>query len=204
MKLLKSIPKEKLQKMILVAVICITVLGAVINFYVLRQFEQLTLKRRAITDLSTKIAASESSVRSEANNGALRDQMKDFVEAQQKRMVTGDPFSWAVREISLLAERHPVHIQGLSPGVKLPYPDKPQYSLFTIRLDAGGTYDQIGRFVCDLENSFPTGHIRSLTLSDADSGKGDCRAAIEMALLVSPQETKPTGAASSESKKGKS
>jgi hypothetical protein len=203
MKFLIAIPKAKLQQMILIAVICMTILGAVINFYILRQFEQLTLKRRAITDLSAKIAAYEASAKNEGNNAVLHDQMKNFVETQQKRMVTGDPFSWAVREISLLAERHPVHIHGLNPGDKLPYPDKAQYSLYTVRLDASGTYDQLGKFVCDIENTFPTGHIRALTLSDANGGKGDCRIAIEMALLMRPPENKAAGAAGSESKKNK-
>jgi Tfp pilus assembly protein PilO len=201
MKFLKSIPKEKLQKMILVAVIGMTILGAVINFYVLRQFEQLTLKRRAIAELVGKIEAYEANAKSEASNNAMREQMKNFVEAQQKRMVTGDPFSWAVREISLLGERHPVHIVGLSPGVKLPFPEKAQYSLFTVRLEANGTYDQLGKFVCDLENNFPTGHIQSLTVSDANSGKGDCHVAIDMALLMAPQETKAAGNPGTEPKK---
>jgi Tfp pilus assembly protein PilO len=200
MKFLKTIPKIKLQQMILAAVICVTILGAVINFYVMRQFDQLSLKRQVIADLSKKIADYEAAARAEVNNTVLRDQMKSFVETQQRRMVAGDPFSWAVREISLLAEKHPVHVNSLAPGVKLPYANKEQYSFFTVRLDASGNYDQLGKFICDLENSFPTGHIESLAVSDADGGKGECRAMIDMALLTNPQEAKAAG---SDAKKGK-
>jgi Tfp pilus assembly protein PilO len=203
MKFLKSIPKAKLQQMILAAVVCLTILGAVINFYVLQQFDRLALKGNKVAELSAKISKYENIAKNEANNTELRERMKGFVETQQARMVVGDPFSWAVREISLLAEKHPVRVLGLSPGVKLSYPDKPNYSMFTVRLDVSGNYDQLGRFVCDLENKFPTGYIRSLTLSDADAGKGDCRAAIEMGLMMNSLEFKTTSAVDSPSKKTK-
>ena len=190
MRFLRSIPKEKLQKIVLVVVIGITILGATINFYVLKQFEKISAKRQVIADLTSKVDASEANARSEASNAPLREKMKEFVQHQQQRMLTGDPFSWAVREISLLGEKHPVRIGGLGPGVSLPFADKPQYSLFTVRLDVDGTYDQLGKFVSDLENSFPTSRIQSLTMTGASSGNGDCHVAIEMALLVAPQETK--------------
>ena len=189
MNFLKTLPKEKLQKLILVVLGSLIALGAVINFYLLRNVEELSTTTRLTTELKAKIESSAAEVKNEVSNAVVRDKMKTFVEAQQQRMVTGDPFSWVVREISLLAEKHPVHVLGLSPGGKTAYAAKPPYSWFSARLDVTGTYDQLGRFVCDLENSFPTGHIHTLNVSDASSGKGTCRADIDLMLLMRPEET---------------
>ena len=89
-------------------------------------------------------------------------------------MITGDAFAWVVREISLLAEQHPVRIGGLNRwqgrvGRKI------QESDLHTRIDFSGTYDEIGEFVRDLENKFPTAEIQSLAIAGVADDKGRAR-----------------------------
>ncbi|MCG3146582.1 MAG: hypothetical protein PCFJNLEI_00013 [Verrucomicrobiae bacterium] len=199
MKFLKSLPKDKLQKLILIVIVSLTAVGAVVNFYVLKNLEDMGLKKAEITKLKDQIASAEALAKEEANNTVLRERIVEFLKVQEERMVAGDPYSWIVREISLLAEKHPVTIGSLSPGIKSPYTPKPKYELYTTRLDITGKYDDLGRFVTVLENLFPTGQLRNLSMNVADAARGDCRINVDLVLLIHPKP--PTAAGEPEKKK---
>ena len=114
--------------------------------------------------------------------------MKSFVETQQAAMVSGDPFAWVVREISLLAEQHPVRVSGLRPGARAEAGGQSKFPTYTTRIDFSGTYDQIGEFVRDLENRFPTAGIRSLSVVGGADDKGQHAVVLDIALPVQPAE----------------
>jgi len=124
----------------------------------------LTETEASITKLTDQIRQGERQARGAQEDVGHRAEVKSFVEAQQAAMVSGDPFAWVVREISLLAEQHPVRISALHPGIKLDTTEESKGRTYTSGIDVSGTYDQIGAFVRDLENKFSTAEIRSLSL----------------------------------------
>jgi Tfp pilus assembly protein PilO len=203
MKALLALPKDKLQKVILVAIVSLTVVGVAGYFCVGTPLATLTAKRREIAELAPKVHEAEESVKQEVKSGAARDQLKAFVEAQQARMVTGDPFSWVVRELSLLAEKHPVHVLAMRPGSAPGQVLNSRYASFVIHIEADGGYDQLGIFIRDLENSFPTATMRSLQLTPGDSVRSQCHAVMEFALSVLPhtETAKPATKSKEPSKK---
>ena len=100
-------------------------------------------------------------------------------------MVTGDPYAWLVREMTLFTEQEPVHMSGLPTGSKGDMGAKSRNPLYKAHLEFSGTYDQIGTFVRDLENKFATSEIQSLSVSGNANDK-DARhnATLDIALRV--------------------
>jgi len=187
-----SIPKEKLQKIVFVIIVTLIVLGAMGNFWIGKEWSEWSSYRDNIAKLGTQIDQVQTSLQQEASNTDLRDQIKTFVDAQQQRMISGDPFSWVVREVSLLAEKHPIHVIGMRPGEITPNTQKSRYNMFTTRLEVEGTYDQVGVFIKEFENNFSTSQIRSLEMSAPDPSRSVCRVSIDCALLMLPADsTKP-------------
>jgi len=192
MKLLKSIPKQKLQKIVFVILVTLIALGVMGNFWIAKEWSEWSSHRDEIAKLGTQIDQVQTSLQQEASNTDLRDHIKTFVDAQQQRMVSGDPFSWVVREVSLLAERHPIHVIGMRPGEITSNTQKSRYNMFTTRLEVEGTYDQVGVFIKEFENNFSTSQIRSLEMSAPDPSRSVCRVSIDCALLMLPADsTKP-------------
>ena len=103
-------------------------------------------------------------------------------------MVSGDPFAWVVREISLLAEQHPVRITALHPGLKSDTTGESKGHTYMSGIDVSGTYDQIGAFVRDLENKFSTAEIQSLSMGGSADDKGQHGATLTITLRVLPPE----------------
>ena len=113
---LKKIPKQKLQQVVLVCIVILAAVVGVVELYVLKNWTELTDTDASITKLADQIREGERQARGAQQDVAHRAEVKLFVEAQQAAMVSGDPFAWVVREISLLAEQHPVRITALHPG----------------------------------------------------------------------------------------
>jgi hypothetical protein len=201
MKLIRSMPKEKLQKIAFVVIVTLIALGAMGNFWIGHEWSVWSSSCDEIAKLGTEIDQLQTLARQEESNTDLRDNIKAFVENQQQRMISGDPFSWVVREISLLAEKHPVRVTGMRPGDTAPNLQRARYEMFTAHLEVDGTYDHLGTFIKDFENSFPTSQIRSLEMTATDPTRAICRVAFECALPVLPSNVvKPAAKSAAESK----
>ena len=202
MNYLRSMPKDKLQKAAVVVVLSVIGVSAVGNFYICKQLSALSTSKREIAEYRTKIDDAERASKQAALDERVREQVAAFVEEQRATMVSGDPFGWFVRQVSQLAERHPVRLLGMRPGAKLPHGRKSGYQTFTARIEIEADYDQLGAFAADFENKFPTGEIRSLEISSSDANGLERHATMELALLILPDSDKsPTAAKKEEPKK---
>ncbi len=203
MKVLRAMPKEKLQKVVLVAIVSLIVMAVVGDFYVGAQISSWAASNQQIAKLKGQIEQQDNEARQQRQNKQLRDQVTAFLNEQRATMVTGDPFSWVVRQISLMGEQHPVRVVGMTPGGKTQYALKPKYYVFTTHIDVEGSYDQLGAFIADLENKFPTAEILSLAVSPTDANEANRRAMIELGFLIRPENDidKAAGAPKEEPKK---
>ncbi len=185
---LKKIPKEKLQQVVLVCIVILAAVAGVVELYVLKNWTELTETEASITKLADQIREGERQARGAQQDVAHRAEVKSFVEAQQAAMVSGDAFAWVVREISLLAEQHPVRITALLPGIKSETTGESKGRTYMCGIDVSGTYDQIGAFVRDLENKFTTAEIQSLSMGGSADDKGQHGATLTITLRVLPPE----------------
>jgi hypothetical protein len=185
---LKKLPKDKLQKLVLICICSLIAVAGVIQFYVLKNWGALADARSRIAKLTDQIQQAERKARSAKENVAYRTDVKSFVETQRAAMISGDPFAWVVREISLLAQQHPVRITGLHPGNKGESVGPLEGPTYITRIEFSGTYDQIGAFVRDLENRFPTGEIHSLSVSGNATDRGQHQVTLDITLRLQPTE----------------
>jgi hypothetical protein len=180
----QKLPKDKLQKIVLICIMTLIALVGTVQFYVLKNWSALTDTKSQIAKLNDQVHEGERKTQQAAQDVAHRTEVKSFVEAQRAAMVSGDPFAWVVREISLLAEQEPVHMDGLQPAGKIEM--KTGGPLYSARIEISGTYDQIGAYVRDLENRFPTSEIQNITVTGSSGDKGRHEAALEIVLHVQP------------------
>jgi len=189
MEFLKKLPREKLQKVVFVCIVTLAAVVGAVELYVLKNSSALTDVKANITKLNDQILEAERRARGAQLDVAYRTEVKSFVEAQRSAMVSGDPFAWVVREISLLAQQHPVRINGLHPGIKVEIAGGESKSrTYTVGIDFSGSYDQIGEFVRDLENKFPTAEVRSLSVGGNADDRGQHGASLTVTLRVQPPE----------------
>ena len=186
---LSKIPKDKQQKIVLIFIVTLIGLAGVVQFYVLKNWNALADTKKQIVKLNDQISQAERGARQAAQDVVHRAEVKSFVETQQAKMVSGDPFAWVVREISLLAEQEPVHIVGLHPGGKVETKlGSPTYSA---RIEFSGAYDEIGTYVRDLENRFPTSEVQSFSVGGSRDDKSRHEASLEITLAVLPTHASP-------------
>jgi len=188
LRFLRKLPKQKLQKVALICVLTLIAVVGVIQFYVLKNWKALADAEASITKLNDQIRQAERKARDAKQDIAYRAELKSFVETQRAAMISGDPFACVVREISLLAEQHPVRVTALHPGDTVESSGKSKRQMYATQIDLSGTYDQIGEFVRDLENKFPTAEIQSLSMSGNADDKGQHSATLNISLPVQPPE----------------
>ncbi len=181
-----KLPKDKLQKVVLICVLTLIAVVGAVQFYLLKNWTALNETKADIAKIEDQIRQADRKARSAAQDVAHRAEMKAFVQAQWATMITGDPFAWVVREISLFAEQYPVHVGELHPGSKAESDGKSKSLIYMTRIEFSGTYDQIGVFVRDLENRFPTSEIQSLSLSGSADDKGQHTGVLEIGLRMQP------------------
>lgn len=185
MNLPDGITKDKLQKVVLVGVLSLAAIALVGHLCAWKQITARSAAKRQIAELDGKIKELQTRTLEAKQSKSTREQMRFIVDAQRATMVSGDPFSWVVREMSLLSEHHPVQILSMRPGALGPHSQYSRYSVFTTRLELAAGYDQIGEFIRDIENKFPTAQIQSLELGAGQSDR-DHRVTLELAFLVQP------------------
>jgi len=76
---------------------------------------------------------------------------------------------------------------GLHPGGK-ESGGKSKSQTYGARIEFSGTYDQIGLFVSDLENRFPTAEVQSVMVAGSAGDKGEHKAVLEVVLHAQPAE----------------
>ena len=182
--LLRRLPKDKLQKIVLLCIATLSAIVGVVQFYTLKNWTTFVDTKNRIRKLGDQIRQAEHEAQQAAQDGTYRQNVRSFVEAQRAAIISGDPFAWVVREISLAAEKNPVRVEGLRSGGKVESMGKSLFATYTSRIEFIGTYDQIGAFIQDLENRFPTGEIRAFSVSGGADDKGQHQAAVDLTLRV--------------------
>jgi hypothetical protein len=183
---LRNLPKEKLQQFILICILTLIAVVAIVFFWIDDLKIQWAKSKDKIAKLAPQIEDAERKEKAEAQNLELRRRLTAFVELQRTSMVTGDLFSWALREISLFAEHHSVKSAGLHPGLRAPYPRESGYETYFVTAELQGEFDDIGRFLCDFENKFPTAQVRAVNMTSGDGKTTGRMATVELAFLIWP------------------
>jgi Tfp pilus assembly protein PilO len=183
-KTIQQLPKEKKQQVLLTVVLCLVATVVVANFIVRPQLSAVRDATAKIEELRQKIGIEETKARMEAGNATARDQYAAFLEQQDRTMVSGDPFSWVVREMSLLAEGHSVKVLSLRPGAMMDHGRVEKFKTYGTRIELTGSYDDVGAFVSAIENKYPTADVRSVSFQAGAVGSTTLHASMEVMFIM--------------------
>lgn len=190
---LQNLPKEKIQKLALIAIVTLIAVSAIIVFWIGETNALLEKSKGKIAKLTPQIEDAERKEKAEAQNLELRRELTAFVETRRVGMVTGDLFSWALREVSLFAENHSVKIASLRPGLRGAHPRESGYETYSVAAELRGQYDEIGRFLSDFENKFSTAQVRAVNMTAGDGTTAGRMATVEFAFLIWPNSASAWG-----------
>ncbi len=177
----RNLPKNKLHQLVFIVIATVGGLVGITQCYGVKNWSALSETKKRIASVNEQIQQASLKAKESMSDERSIHMMKTFVETQQAAMVSGDPFAWVVRKVSLLAERHPVHVVAMKPGGK---DQKDSRAIYTANIEVDGAYDELGEFLQEFENAFPSAEIFSLDVSGGEGERGHRRASIRLAFLM--------------------
>lgn len=167
---MKKLSKEKRNQIILAIVMVAMVIGGLWSFLIRYQ-------QNGLRDLATKKAASQT------KQDRVQDIVKDSKEieaqmlivsnrlaAQEQSMPSGDLYLSMVSAVKKFKQAYDVDIPQFSlGGSEIPLELLPRfpYRQVTLSVSGSGYFHEIGRFIADFENEFPSAQILNLELAPA-------------------------------------
>ena len=170
---MNKLSKEKRDKLILICVTIVGVLGFLYTFVLGAQKDKLATLETQITGAKSKLSKAETMVRNaETIEGNLAE-TKKVVEARQEFMAPqGQYYYWFLKLIDQFRKDEKLDTEfimditqpefvdaGLMP--KFPY----KAASFGLRLN--GHFHEVGKFVADLENNFPYFRVQNVRIAKA-------------------------------------
>ena len=164
---MNKISRQKRQQLILVTLLTLTaVLG--LWFFLIRHQQAVS---RAFEDRKQKCEKKLAEIRETIKNSKQIEidlvAVGNNLEYQERDMASGDYYASMVNTIRNFRNPHNVDIPQFTAGgtgdVKL-LPKFP-YKQFTVTISGTAYYFDLGKFVADFENQFPTSRILNLELS---------------------------------------
>jgi hypothetical protein len=165
---MKSLPKEKRDKIIFIAVLTVVALAAL--WFLMIRTQQGVLKKRA-----ENIVAVQREVEYAQRLVAQSDKIESDLEAANHRleqiegaMVSGDMYSWIIKTMNRFLINHRVEIPTFTPpglgGVGV-FPEAQfPYKAATFAITGSAHFHDFGRFLADFENQFPCARVQNVQL----------------------------------------
>ena len=168
---MNKLSKEKRDKLILVCIGVVAVLGVLYTFVLGAQKDKLNTIQTQISSAQTKLAKAESALRSaDSIEATLAENRKQIDSRQEKMAPQGQYYYWFLKLVDQFRKD-----EKLDSGfiVDITMPDFPEvgllpnfpYKAASFGLRVNGKFHDIGRFVADLENTFPFFRVQNIRIS---------------------------------------
>ena len=196
---MKKLSKEKRDKLILVCFAAVAVAGVLYTFVLGSQKDKLSTIQSQITGVQAKLAKAEAALKAADTIEAQLAENKKLIDVKQEHMAPqGQYYYWFFRFVDqfrkdekldsgfILDITMPEFIEaGMLP--KFPY----KAAVFGLRVN--GQFHDIGRFIANLENTYPYIRVQNIHLSPVPRTSG-AAAPVTVgnltSLLQPPPETK--------------
>ena len=168
---MKNLPKEKRDKLILVAIVTVACLAGVWYGLITNQRKSIERITKDIADQRMKVSNAERLVATAADIKKNQEVLQARLQTIEDGMASGDMYSWIIQTVRKFCVGHNVEIPQFSREVigevgilpKFPY----KAAVFTVR--GNGYFHDVGRFIADLENTFPYIRIQNLDMDPSGS-----------------------------------
>ena len=164
--------KEKREKVTLAALMSLAAVAGI--WFGLLEPQQAGLRARAkiLAETQGKLSTVQRELRLTESFKAHLESARREIESMESKMPTGDVYRWAIRSISRLQTNN-VEIANLEPPRIGESSILPKVPYKTALLSVNGTahYHDFGKFLADLENSYPHMRLQRLELEPMQFGE---------------------------------
>jgi hypothetical protein len=191
-------PKEKQEKLILA--VLMSMAGVAGIWFGLLEPEQASLRNKAklLAETQGKLSTVQRELRLTASYKVYLDSARRQIENMEAKMPTGDVYRWAIRSITSLQTNN-VEIANLEPPRLGESSILPKVPYKTALMSVNGTahYHDFGRFLANLENSFPHMRLQRLELEPTQfgevttAGQEQLNFKLEILALIKPSTVEP-------------
>lgn len=170
---MKNLPKEKKERLILIAVGTVVLMVGVYYGVIRSQRESLDVLARKKVDEENRIASSQRMAATLNDLQAKLAAAQKDVSSIENTMASGDMYSWIILTMNSFKENggYKVEIPQFSRevttdvGIMARFP----YRAAVFHLRGTAFYHDFGKFVADFENTFPYMRIQNIYLEPAGS-----------------------------------
>lgn len=170
---MNKLPKEKRDKIILVAIVTIATCAALWLLLINSQRQVLRIVRQDAQKSRDQLARGEATLKSKDDVKKQFDQASRLLQQREKAMAApNDMYSWLIQTLNDFRVNYRVEIPQFGRELpaevgmfaKFPY----RAALFNVRGTAH--YHDFGRFLADFENAFPYIRVQNIELSPSVDG----------------------------------
>ena len=184
---MNKLSKEKRNQLILTSAAILLVLGGL--YFTLIQYQQSSLKSWGVKQVATEKKLSEirDSIKNSRQIEAELLVVSNKLALQEEDMPSGDLYAALVSSIRKFRLGRKVEIpQFVSPGSPTDVTLLPKFPYKQVVMSIVGTsyYHDLGKFIADYENEFPSSRILNLDLSPASAQSPDDREKLAFKLEI--------------------
>jgi hypothetical protein len=165
-------PKEKRERLILAVMMSLAGMAGI--WFGLLEPQQASLRNKAklLQETQGKLAAVQRELRLTETFKKHLETARQEIESMEAKMPTGDVYRWAIRSITSLQTDN-VEIANLEPPRIGESSILPKVPYKTALLSVNGTayYHDFGKFLANLENSYPHMRVQRLELEPTQFGE---------------------------------
>ena len=169
--MLKNLPKEKREKLILSAIVTIAVTAGLWCGVVSTMSTSLQNIDKRMVDQKNKVEGAQRLVNSVGDLQKSLEEGSAKLRTVEQEMASGDMYSWVILTINKFRADRKVDIPQFSREVRTDIGLFPKFpykaAVFTIRGTA--FFHDIGKFISDFENAFPYTYVQNLELEPANT-----------------------------------
>jgi Tfp pilus assembly protein PilO len=168
---MNKLSKEKRDKLILVCIGVVAVVGLLYTFVLGAQKDSLATLQTQIAGSQSKLAKAEAALRTADTIEAMLAETRQQVETRQEKMAPqGQYYYWFLKLVDQFRKDEKLD-NGFIVDITMPefveaglLPKFP-YKAASFGLRVNGKFHDIGRFIADLENTFPYFRVQNVHLA---------------------------------------
>jgi Tfp pilus assembly protein PilO len=196
---MNKLSKEKRDKLILVCIAIVAVLGILYTFVLGAQKDSLSGLESKITGAQAKLSKAEASLRAADTIEATLNENKKQIEVRQEKMAPqGQYYYWFLKLVDQFRKDEKLD-SGFIVDITMPefvdaglMPKFP-YKAASFGLRLNGQFHEIGKFIAALENTFPYFRVQNIKLSPSKAappvpGAQTTQTGLGVNPLASPME----------------
>ena len=188
--MLKNLPKEKRDRLILIVIGTIAVVGGIWSGLISTMREGVESTTKQADEKKAKVVNAQRLVNSTSDLQKGLEEATAKLKVMEDGMASGDMYSWIILRVNRFRQDRKVDIPQFSREVRADVGMFPKFpykaAVFTIRGTA--FYHDLGKFIADFENAFPHTYLQNLELEPSSNSSATANSAAHPELLTFKME----------------